>query len=60
MVDEVLTVVLPMLVLWLVTLLLRTIVSEERAVFSPDDGGSMFSRNVGIYLQVYEASEPRR
>jgi hypothetical protein len=29
-------------------------------LFSPVDGGSMFLRNVGIYLQVYAASNPRR
>jgi hypothetical protein len=27
--------------------------------FSPDDGDSMFLRNVGIYLPVYSASQPR-
>jgi hypothetical protein len=26
-------------------------------VFSPEDGGTMFLRNDGIYLQVYTASE---
>jgi hypothetical protein len=29
-------------------------------VKSPEDGGSMFPRNVGIYLRVYTASEPKR
>jgi hypothetical protein len=28
--------------------------------FSPEDGGSMFLQNVGIYLRVYTASQPRR
>jgi hypothetical protein len=27
---------------------------------SPEDGGSMFLRNVGIYLQVHTALHPRR
>jgi hypothetical protein len=28
--------------------------------FSPEDGGSMFLENVGIYLQVHMALLPRR
>jgi hypothetical protein len=27
--------------------------------FSPEDGDSIFLRNVGIYLHVYTASQPR-
>jgi hypothetical protein len=27
-------------------------------MFSPEDGGSMFLLNVGIYLQVYTALQP--
>jgi hypothetical protein len=27
--------------------------------FSPEDGDRMFLRNVGIYLRVYTASQPR-
>jgi hypothetical protein len=29
-------------------------------VFSAEDGGSMFLRNVGIYLQVFTTIQPRR
>jgi hypothetical protein len=29
-------------------------------VSSPDDGGSLFLRNIGIYLEVYLALQPRR
>jgi hypothetical protein len=29
-------------------------------VLSPEDGGSMFLWNVGIYLQVYTALQPTR
>jgi hypothetical protein len=28
--------------------------------FSPEDGGSMLLRNVGIYLQIYKVLQPRR
>jgi hypothetical protein len=28
--------------------------------FSPEDGGSMFLRNVGTHLQVHTALQPRR
>jgi hypothetical protein len=28
--------------------------------FSPEDGGSMFLRNIGVYLQVHTALQPRR
>jgi hypothetical protein len=28
--------------------------------FSPEDGGSVFLRNVGIYLQIHSAWQPRR
>jgi hypothetical protein len=29
------------------------------SIFSPEDGDSTVLRNVGIYLQVYTASQPR-
>jgi hypothetical protein len=32
----------------------------KRKVFSPEDGDSMFLRNIGIYLRVYTASQSRR
>jgi hypothetical protein len=32
----------------------------EKYYLSPEDGGSMFLRNVGIYLQVDKALLPRR
>jgi hypothetical protein len=28
-------------------------------IISPEDGGSMFLRNVGMYLQIYTALQPR-
>jgi hypothetical protein len=28
--------------------------------FSPEDGGSIFFRNVDVYLQVHTALQPRR
>jgi hypothetical protein len=36
--------------------------SEEytASTFSPDDGGSMFIRTVGIYLQVHMTSQQHR
>jgi hypothetical protein len=30
------------------------------SIFSPEDGGSIFLRNVGIYRRVYMAPKPRR
>jgi hypothetical protein len=40
----------------------RYLVSEEHSVsiLSPEDGGNMFHRNVGICLQIHTASQPRR
>jgi hypothetical protein len=32
----------------------------EGNVFRPEDGDSIFLRNVGIYLQVHTALQPRR
>jgi hypothetical protein len=55
-----------MLVFWVVTLCgcVGTIdnnVSEEHtASFRAEDGGSIFLQNVGIYLQVHTALQPRR
>jgi hypothetical protein len=30
------------------------------SIFSPEDGDSIFLRNVGIYRRVYTAPKPRR
>jgi hypothetical protein len=30
------------------------------SIFSPEDGGTMFLRNIGIYLRVHRASKPTR
>jgi hypothetical protein len=37
------------------------IISEKytASIFSPEYGGSMFLRNIGVYLQVHMASQPR-
>jgi hypothetical protein len=39
-----------------------TNVSEKHivSIFGPEDGGSMFLRNVNTYLRVYTAPKPRR
>jgi hypothetical protein len=53
---EVITAVkMSILVLWVV--MLCGLVGRY---LSPEDGGSMFLRNVGIYLQVHTALQPRR
>jgi hypothetical protein len=33
---------------------------RNASVFSPEDGGSMFLRNFGIYLQIHTVLLPRR
>lgn len=35
------------------------IVKWTHSFFSPEDGNNMFNRNVGIFLHVYTASQPR-
>jgi hypothetical protein len=34
--------------------------TSEQLDFSPEDGSSIFLRNIGIYLQVNAALQPRR
>jgi hypothetical protein len=48
-----------MLVFWVVK---PCGLKEEHTIstFWTEDGGSMFFRNVGIYLQVHTAVQPRR
>jgi hypothetical protein len=57
---EVLTEVkLPMLVFWVVTPCGKVDRYQHFGGFNPEDGGSVFLRNVDIYLQVYTALQPR-
>jgi hypothetical protein len=63
---EVLTVAkLSMLVFWVVKQYglvgkYRRFGEHTASIFRVEDGGSIFPRNVGIYLQVYTMLQPRR
>jgi hypothetical protein len=50
---------LTILFCWVVTPWGDSYVHTDVSIFSPEDGDSMFFRNVGIYLRVHKASQPR-
>jgi hypothetical protein len=43
---------------WIHLTMFFYVVTPCRSDFIPEDGDTMFLRNVGIYLQVYTASQP--